>query len=126
MEDHAGLFSEVDISVMERRVSLFGKATVIVDGQLRSDWLMQYWAVDDRHVVSLAHGPLSEALPSYRSAVWGVPDSSDDATLAASHCPPHHSQPSKTLTSVPNEDGIMCVSQQISVQELLDIIGIHL
>lgn len=111
---------------MERRVSLFGKATVIVDGQMRSDWLIQYWSVDERHVVSLAHGPLSEALPSYRSAVWGLTDSSDDATLATSHCPPHHSQPSKSLTSVPNEDGIMCVSQQISVQELLDIIGIHL
>ncbi|KAJ1442887.1 hypothetical protein B484DRAFT_389829 [Ochromonadaceae sp. CCMP2298] len=49
---------------------LRGSASVRVKGLLRDDWGMHFVCVDGQHVVSIAKGPLSDALPS--SQPWNT------------------------------------------------------
>lgn len=54
---------------------LSGSAIMFVKNECRDDWRFDFKSLDDRHVMTLALGPLSEALESYRLFAWaGIPD----------------------------------------------------
>mmetsp|Transcript_1538 Transcript_1538/g.2546 ORF Transcript_1538/g.2546 Transcript_1538/m.2546 type:complete len:428 (-) Transcript_1538:131-1414(-) len=61
----------LSVALLNPTSDVQGSATVRVRGQLRHDWRMDFHALDDTHVLSIARGPLSDALPSFQQlASW--------------------------------------------------------
>lgn len=58
-----------------------GEADVWIDGILRTDWNCSFFSLDSeemlsqqmepRHLMAVAQGPLTEALPNFQEAAWG-------------------------------------------------------
>lgn len=45
-----------------------GVAFATIKGSRRPDWSFEFFTLDDRHIMSLARGPVADALPSYAEA----------------------------------------------------------
>lgn len=110
---------EQTAEVTTNAISWEGEAEVWVDGVHRTDWKCLFSPLDSqsetsaditmqpRHLMALALGPISEALPSYQEAVWG------------------DSLPSLEASSKDfNNSSIKCTHR--SVSQLLDFIGCSL
>jgi phosphopantetheinyl transferase len=50
-------------------------------------WSFDFFSLDDRHVVSVALGPLADCIPSYRRLAWGVDAVAVDAIPRATRRP---------------------------------------
>eukprot|EP00277_Geminigera_cryophila_P008693 CAMPEP_0179410260 /NCGR_PEP_ID=MMETSP0799-20121207/3182_1 /TAXON_ID=46947 /ORGANISM="Geminigera cryophila, Strain CCMP2564" /LENGTH=276 /DNA_ID=CAMNT_0021182077 /DNA_START=42 /DNA_END=872 /DNA_ORIENTATION=- len=46
-----------------------GQITMFLDGNVRNDWSFEVGEIDSDHVVAVARGPLSDALPDFRDAL---------------------------------------------------------
>jgi len=47
---------------------LFGKAEATIRGVAQNDWSFQYFSLDERHIMSIARGPIEQGIESYRQA----------------------------------------------------------
>lgn len=49
---------------------LSGHATVSIVGTAREDWMFAFLSLDAKHVASVALGPLSDAIDSFKACAW--------------------------------------------------------
>lgn len=47
-----------------------GISTASIHGISRPDWRFDYFSIDDRHLASVAQGPLSDAIESFKREAW--------------------------------------------------------
>ena len=59
---------QFDDSGSVRPLLLNGVATASIKGCVRGEWVFEFSALDDRHVMSIARGPIADALVSYAEA----------------------------------------------------------
>jgi 4'-phosphopantetheinyl transferase len=61
---------EFEVQELTAATALTGSASASIHGIARTDWRFDYFSIDDKHLASVAQGPLSDAIESYKNEVW--------------------------------------------------------
>jgi 4'-phosphopantetheinyl transferase len=61
---------EFEVQEVKNCSDVRGTAIVSIHGRTRPDWRIDYFNIDDKHLISIAQGPLADAIESYKHEVW--------------------------------------------------------